>query len=734
MKKFLLLLLMAVTGAMTALADDYVELLTNGACDGTYNGWEVTNDGDGWGIYDDTDGSYLWASSYEECRLEQTVILSEKGFSNADIDAGKMVCKASAMIKAKWDPYGSGFGSTIANVYVEMLDGSGNVLSTITVLDNLGIFLEWTLFETDDFTLVSGTRKLNYVVRGQDRPYWGGQYGPAYKNLSLKVKIEGTHDCNLDGHVWGEWTEATAPTCTEDGTQTHTCLYCGESESRSIPALGHIWGEDGVCTRCGVSQDKPWGNTDGGWCGKTDVNEGKNVYYTVTQSEDNQTVLTIKKNPNAVGDNCDIADYNYTQHIPQPWGIFTYDEYGCQANIPIDQIVIEEGVTGLGARVFESHHEVTAVIPSTVIRIGYLAFRDNYSLTDVYCHANPNNLTWDNSRVKEFKGAQGSRRTQMHVYPEHLTTYQQKFGDANVTYVGDLSKDANHDCNLDGHVWGEWKYLAAPTCTEDGTQTHTCIYCGESENQPVPALGHAWNDEGVCSRCGLVGDKPWGNTDGGWCGRLDVNGGANVYYTRTLNENRKYILTFKKNPKAIGDNCDIRDFDIPGQKPQPWADVSYQGAGYAVSSDAHHIVIEEGVTGIGTQAFWWHLETSVVIPSTVTRISQYAFRGNSVLEDVYCLAAPNNLTWGDSRKSDFSDGIQTRMHVFSYHLATYQQKFGDANVIFVGDLEDFLDGIKSIPATELGDGNWYDLSGRKLDSKPTRQGLYIVNGKKIAVK
>ena len=32
------------------------------------------------------------------------------------------------------------------------------------------------------------------------------------------------------------------------------------------------------------------------------------------------------------------------------------------------------------------------------------------------------------------------------------------------------------------------------------------------------------------------------------------------------------------------------------------------------------------------------------------------------------------------------------------------------------------------------DGVWYDLSGRKLNGKPTTKGLYIVNGKKVVVK
>ena len=40
------------------------------------------------------------------------------------------------------------------------------------------------------------------------------------------------------GHVFGEWTTATEPTCTEKGTETRSC-HCGEVENREISAIGH---------------------------------------------------------------------------------------------------------------------------------------------------------------------------------------------------------------------------------------------------------------------------------------------------------------------------------------------------------------------------------------------------------------------------------------------------------------------------------------------------------------
>ena len=47
----------------------------------------------------------------------------------------------------------------------------------------------------------------------------------------------------------------TAATCTTPGMITHTCS-CGASYTEAIPALGHDFDDDGVCTRCGFSVDR----------------------------------------------------------------------------------------------------------------------------------------------------------------------------------------------------------------------------------------------------------------------------------------------------------------------------------------------------------------------------------------------------------------------------------------------------------------------------------------------
>jgi hypothetical protein len=42
--------------------------------------------------------------------------------------------------------------------------------------------------------------------------------------------------------------------------------------------------------------------------------------------------------------------------------------------------------------------------------------------------------------------------------------------------------------------------------------------------------------------------------------------------------------------------------------------------------------------------------------------------------------------------------------------------------------------IANTNITNITNGNWYDLNGRKLQGMPTKKGLYILNGRKVVVK
>ena len=96
------------------------------------------------------------------------------------------------------------------------------------------------------------------------------------------------------GHIFGLWTQTTAPTCTGEGEERRECVACDHYETRAAEAQGHLldipeftWSEDytsctaqAECLRCGEMQDLN-GSVTSETTPATSTEDGKTV-YTVT--------------------------------------------------------------------------------------------------------------------------------------------------------------------------------------------------------------------------------------------------------------------------------------------------------------------------------------------------------------------------------------------------------------------------------------------------------------------
>ncbi len=234
-------------------------------------------------------------------------------------------------------------------------------------------------------------------------------------------------------------------------------------------------------------------------------------------------------------------------------------------------------------------------------------------------------------------------------------------------------------------------------------------------------------------------NNPWGDKMGGWCGKPEVNGGKNVYYTVSPNEAGEDTLSIRKSPDAVGD-CGMASYDkfLDNNNPAPWIDWEKVYDNYYINNThSNYIVIEDGVTSIGKETFAISsIVNFVIIPASVTSIGKYAFN-TMMVSDVACYPNPNTLAWGEedpySREYEFNlfNLKSTKLHVFAQYLTAYQQKFSNLNATFVGDLDDFIDGVAPIRATEEK-AAIYNLAGQRLD-KP-QKGINIIGDKKILVK
>lgn len=175
----------------------------------------------------------------------------------------------------------------------------------------------------------------------------------------------------------------------------------------------------------------------------------------------------------------------------------------------------------------------------------------------------------------------------------------------------------NSDVTEHKHVEGTI-HAVAPTCTESGlTKGIHCKTCKEvlKAQEVIPALGHAYDETGKCTRC---------------------------EHTRALeyeqNEDGTYTVV------GIGDVVS-RIVIIPSE---------YNGK--AVTSIAAHAF--EGQRFIG----------EAVIPASVVQIGEYAFKGCYNLDDIYVEATYSDiklLEWN----SKWNVGMENPAYTIHYGLA-----------------------------------------------------------------
>ena len=139
---------------------------------------------------------------------------------------------------------------------------------------------------------------------------------------------------------------------------------------------------------------------------------------------------------------------------------------------------------------------------------------------------------------------------------------------------------------------------------------------------------------------------------------------------------------------------------------------------------ALEVNLPDGMKKIHAYAFQYAHITKVTIPSTMTNVAKGAFYCCDYLNDVYCHAQAENLTWKGTLwdfKHHPDDYIYaTKMHVQSCQLQAFQSKFGEKlNVTIVGDI---------VPT-----GNWMDAENRSTTFREKGNIIYIDNEADLAL-
>lgn len=112
---------------------------------------------------------------------------------------------------------------------------------------------------------------------------------------------------------------------------------------------------------------------------------------------------------------------------------------------------------------------------------------------------------------------------------------------------------------------------------------------------------------------------------------------------------------------------------------------------------------------------------------------------NTVKFAIYSLG---NSTFANNPKGYF---LNVDFNAYTMSPGTYQGRIKDIELALPNNRLQYLPdvtfnlvvdatGLPEIDAASVEDGEWYDVSGRRLPAAPVLPGVYILNGKKVVVK
>jgi len=162
-----------------------VNLLSNPGAEDSFASWTKIDGGDGW-IADSTANSHsgyrYWIPSYQTCTLSQTVSLMDKGLTEAQLDLAPAI-SMGAFVDADYF-----WGGTIS-IYGELLDATGNILSTQFVSNNELIpgSSPWAVKDSVFENYGTGVRAIKFYLVSKGTLGWAGHYAPAFDDAFIHV-------------------------------------------------------------------------------------------------------------------------------------------------------------------------------------------------------------------------------------------------------------------------------------------------------------------------------------------------------------------------------------------------------------------------------------------------------------------------------------------------------------------------------------------------------------------
>jgi hypothetical protein len=199
-----------------------------------------------------------------------------------------------------------------------------------------------------------------------------------------------------------------------------------------------------------------------------------------------------------------------------------------------------------------------------------------------------------------------------------------------------------------------------------------------------------------------------------WLHQMTDKGMVNA---TTIKANKPYIISMPNN----------------GSYPEAYnqaGKVTFSAQNTTVSTENYGYLIDknEDFMGIASDVVW-SSDSSLAMVSTFLKVEAYEY--------IYALNVGHDLD-GYAEGSVFVKNYRDvkPFEVFTTHDPNREKSAG-ARYISVSSLfggEDTTGIIDVMKTVEHNGEIWYDMNGRRLQGKPNRKGVYIMNGKKVVVK
>ncbi len=114
--------------------------------------------------------------------------------------------------------------------------------------------------------------------------------------------------------------------------------------------------------------------------------------------------------------------------------------------------------------------------------------------------------------------------------------------------------------------------------------------------------------------------------------------------------------------------------------------------------------------------------------------------GSHVLNVQIGKAEPSKITKSERGTADVSYNVTEPTYVYLYASTSgasgAPQRAAAANsvLLYSYKVDVLVNGISVVTYGDQENAKWYDMNGRQLPGKPTKKGLYIVNGRKVIIK